>query len=816
MLDRISKDAPAESTDLFLRPTVDAINLFGKVYRCESRIAAPAGYAFVDPAVPGVSHPLSNEQIWAWHAAGDLRFVTRPDAQLPVGAQRSLKRVPSAMSKRERFNILRRLRYCQAIDKAQIGLKRCADLWQPLCDAVAEERGEKKQHWKTHYRWWLIWAKAGRDPRALAGDERSRGRRKRQLSDLQAKSLEAGVAEWLNRKRSNYATAQHAVNAAIIEALGGKEVVRALIDKGESPLVGYKTVRAALIKLGRVKRLHHRHGPKEARQEITPVYVGPQADLPLERVETDFKYLGLFVIDDETKLPLGTPYVAGAIDHFSGAVAGFDISFDPPGSASAARLLANVIQRKSFDQIVLGDDSRPPIDHDWPINGVPNYFNLDNDVGFHARQWVASARSLGCDVVFLEPGAPWKKGMIESFWRSISQSYLDMFPGKRLRIFDKPGHDYKPEDFAVVSLKALRTFLTKAVVDVHNQVKDERSGQLRIERYREAARIDPPQPVPPYGDIIELVGCYAQRKATRKGVVIFGMRYNCPDLARYRGDFPDDPWVEVRYSPDDIGSVMIVDRQRGVAIKVPCVFGDYARGLTLHQHRVIRRHALDRGEGGRLYRQHLEAAKADLYQLGKDLFGKPKNRKLRQRMAHYFGMSPETLDRVTAKTVNSDANGSLLDQEDPVFADDQALGAEDQALSAGDEVLDDEPDVAVRDADGASDVVAAAERLATPEDASPAPVFEADDVARRQPRARAPIDAVRGSASQPEATEPTSVGAAAPEKAPHGEERASSREGSQGAALSPPPPQPPAPPAPPPRAPTATKTRSISINWDET
>ncbi len=507
MLDFVPNSAKAEPVDIFLRPTVDGINLFGKNFVCQSRMSSPPGYTFVEPSAPDVAHPLSNEDIWNWYEAGKLRFVTRPDAKIPVSAKRSLERALATMSQREKANIERRLRYCEAIDEAGIGLKRSAELWQPLCDAVSAKCGEETQHWKTHYRWWLAWAKAGKDPRVLAGDERSRGRRERRLTDLQSKCMEEALKEWLDRKRPTFARAQHAVNAAITKAVGGPDEVLRLIDENKSPLIGYKSVRADLVKLGRAKRLHYRHGSKAARDEITSTYPGPQSDLPLERVDADFKYLGLFVIDEETMLPLGTPYVAGGMDHFSGAVAGSDIGFDPPGSASASRLLANIIQRKTFDDLVMDDYGRPPIRHDWPVNGVPQFFNLDNDRAFHSTHFVAAAKAIGCDVKFLKPACPHMKGMIESFWKAVQQSYCDMFPGKRLRVFDEPGPDYKPEEYAVVTLKALRTILAKAIVDVHNRTKDERSGQIRIERYRKAALIDPPQPVPPHSDIVELVGC---------------------------------------------------------------------------------------------------------------------------------------------------------------------------------------------------------------------------------------------------------------------------------------------------------------------
>ncbi len=113
-----------------------------------------------------------------------------------------------------------------------------------------------------------------------------------------------------------------------------------------------------------------------------------------------------------------------------------------------------------------------------------------------------------------------------------------------------------------------------------------------------------------------------------------------------------------------------MDRDRGVVIKVPCVLREYARGLTLHQHRVIRRHAIDRGAQGRIYRQQLEAAKAELHLLGKELFSKKKNRRLRQRMAQYFGMSPQALEKVNAKINDPNASDLLDYDETSEFGDD--------------------------------------------------------------------------------------------------------------------------------------------------
>ena len=52
--------------------------------------------------------------------------------------------------------------------------------------------------------------------------------------------------------------------------------------------------------------------------------------------------------------------------------------------------------------------------------------------------------------------------------------------------------------------------------------------------------------------------------------------------------FEKDPRVEVRYDPQELGWVTLIDHRKGFTLRVPCTRPDYANGLTLHQHRVIR------------------------------------------------------------------------------------------------------------------------------------------------------------------------------------------------------------------------------------
>ena len=80
--------------------------------------------------------------------------------------------------------------------------------------------------------------------------------------------------------------------------------------------------------------------------EFRVYQMGVSTTRPLERVEIDHTQLDLFVIDDQTGFPLGKPYITAAIDHHTGSVTGFYISFTPPSAFSVMECLKVAILPK--------------------------------------------------------------------------------------------------------------------------------------------------------------------------------------------------------------------------------------------------------------------------------------------------------------------------------------------------------------------------------------------------------------------------------------------------------------------------------------
>ena len=644
---KLNKDPSAEvDNDVYLR-IGDAIELHGKRLVVEGGSSNPPGFIFSDPDAPGNEQKITSANIKAWWLAESLFFISRDEFGLPIGIQQSLRKSMRMFHASERAEMFRRLRYCMALDDLGPGFSRSEAGIAPACQKVAAERSDTKSpSWSTVYRWWKNWVRAGRDVRALNPSSNRKGNRKDRLPEYMRRAIELGKREWLQLHQPNRTTAYKSVVASCVKHHGGQDNVKAILDADPEAYLWptYRTFCTACGDINRAERLLKRHGKEPVRNEMYPVGIGPMPTYPLERVESDFKYLRLMVVDDRTGLPLGTPYLMAAIDCYSGVIAGFDIGFDPPSYVSAARCLKHIIEPKSLSWVPRDEEGGRLVRNEYPVNGVPFQFFVDNDAAFHARSFEESAKALGCHIDYLPPGEHYKKGMIERFWGTVQTSFLDMFPGKLLRIGRNAG-EYDPERDATVTLSTLKLVVTKALVDIHHQDFEPGTDQLRITLWKEGVAVHPPRLVRQHSSLIELVGAYEERLAERRGIALFGLRYNSPQLAQYRSEFNKDPRVVVRYDPQDISTIWIIDQERGVSFPVPCTRRDYADGLSKHQHYVIRRHASRSVPGGkRLHLKHLMLAKVELFELGKKLIGGGKNRKTKQSLARFLGVGKELID----------------------------------------------------------------------------------------------------------------------------------------------------------------------------
>jgi putative transposase len=83
----------------------------------------------------------------------------------------------------------------------------------------------------------------------------------------------------------------------------------------------------------------------------------------------------------------------------------------------------------------------------------------------------------------------------------------------------------------------------------------------------------------------------AQRVVFHYGIELEGLKYNGPELGELRRRIGSGTKVELTFDPGDPGHINVLDSQNGAYILVPAVDQAYATGLSLWQHKVIRRYA---------------------------------------------------------------------------------------------------------------------------------------------------------------------------------------------------------------------------------
>lgn len=665
----------------------DAFLFMMKQWIVQSRCSNPVGYIVVDASAPSVEHPMASADIKLWHRQGQLEFVLQSEFGLAIGVRDSLRRTLRAFNKEERREIFRRLRFCQSVDDIGPGFPRSERL-QPFINGVAEDRNDDRcPDWRTVYRWWKIWVRAGRDPRALCPSRRRQGNRERRLEKYQIDAMNKAIdMHYLRRRRLAFSTAYKACCNYIIDHVGGADRARQLAEEQarlpprqrRSIFPSQNAFREECRRRSRAERIAARFGPQAARNALFPVGEGPDVRFPMERVEADFKFLRLFVVDEKSGFPLGTPYLMAAIDCYSTCIVGFDVSFDPPSYVSVGRCLRHVVSYKDMEIVRDPETGAALCRHPFPMNGVPQQLVLDNEAVFHSQALRESARQIGTNLHFVPKGQPWQKGHIERFWHTVDQCFLDMFPGKVLRPSQKPGHDYDPAEDAVVTLGMLKAVLTKAIVDTYHPADHPTfAGQSRAKVWEDAVRVRPPRPVRRHEDLVELVGRYDTRKAERRGIRFKGLRYNSPELAEYRAGFEKDPWVEIRIDPDDIGSLWIVDRNLGITLRIPCTRGEYAEGLSLHQHLVIQRRAKENTTERYIRMQELIIAKAELFALAETMLKERSVRGTRKRVAQFLGVGRQFIDILSKRHEDPKESAKFLDISPDRDDDDWVVDPED-------------------------------------------------------------------------------------------------------------------------------------------
>ncbi|MEM5429165.1 Mu transposase C-terminal domain-containing protein [Cupriavidus oxalaticus] len=376
----------------------------------------------------------------------------------------------------------------------------------------------------------------------------------------------------------------------------------------------------------------------------------------LERVEMDHTPMDLFIVADKTLLPLGRPLMTIMIDHFSRMPIGYYFSFGGPSVSAVLGALRHAILPKCAAESVIPGLT---VEHRWPCYGLMKRLVVDNGKEFHSDALERACFDLGIELVFCPVRQPRFKGTIERFLKTLNYGFAHCLPGTSLAHLSERG-DYDPLKDAVLTLSEFKHALEKWLLDIYAQTPHRSLNDTPYHAWEASAALQPPRLPQSAIDLVPALGISTTRCIRHDAVCLENLRYSTEALKGLMWRYGEGISVRIMYDRENLGKILVWPPEDDSPLVVPAVFSEYANGLTLAQHKLIRalvkeRKMDDKNESSLLY------AKADLAGRIQDLL---RSRKLRSRKkaARVQGANSEQptkkLDRqaATAKSISRQAD----------------------------------------------------------------------------------------------------------------------------------------------------------------
>lgn len=406
------------------------------------------------------------------------------------------------------------------------------------------------------------------------------------------------------------------------------------------------TIYRQIQQLDTIEKAIGRYGKRTTSLMYDPVKEGPRPSRPLERVEIDHTLLPFFVVDTDTRMPIGTPSFTSAVDKYSGVIVGYYLSFEPFSSLSVMQCLLHAIHPKNY--II---NKFPSVKNDWNVYGLMEVLVVDNGKEFYSQHFQDACQQLGISIQYTPPYMPWYKSSVERTFSSYNTQLLQGQPGTLFQEFTTQ-YDYDPKKNAVVSLEALQEMIHIFIVDIHNQSSHSQFCTPRAEVWSKGIAEHPPTLPATLQELRVLVGAVEKRVISRRCVELYGLYYNSYELTRLRSNYEREDMrrrggllpkekATIKYDPTDLSKIYVLDPTSHQFLLVPAMNQEYTQGLTLWQHRVIKNLAAI--EAKRVDIVALALAKQKIQEIVEREWQKSYKGKTRKSMARWLGIGRDDL-----------------------------------------------------------------------------------------------------------------------------------------------------------------------------
>lgn len=343
-----------------------------------------------------------------------------------------------------------------------------------------------------------------------------------------------------------------------------------------------RTIVARLEDIDLQKRARRR-GEQKIVKATTPVPGLFGASRPLEVVQMDHTKADVFVVDEETRQPLGRPWLTLAMDVCSRMVTGFYLTMEVPSRLSTSLCLLHSV----FDKSAWLRERE--VTEPWPVAGLPDTVHVDNGSDFRSRAFKRGCEDAGMAIEWRPPSEPRFGGHIERLI-GTQMGRLHLLPGTTFSNEQELG-EYNPKRHAALTLRELERYIALDIVGSYHQSIHSSLGRPPIAVWREHEG-EIPLRLPQDRLRFWLTFLPEQERTLRPtGIHLFGLRYWSAALSADVGR--SDRRLLVKYDPRDLARIFV---RRPSGNFVEARYADVTLpSITLHEALTARRTLLAKG-----------------------------------------------------------------------------------------------------------------------------------------------------------------------------------------------------------------------------
>ncbi|MFE7373334.1 Mu transposase C-terminal domain-containing protein [Bacillus cereus] len=315
---------------------------------------------------------------------------------------------------------------------------------------------------------------------------------------------------------------------------------KAMLDKHRLNQIRYGKVQADLIKKG-------------STTEVT-------VDRPLERVEIDWTFVDVLLINPKTLKP-ERPWLVYAVDKCTKYPLGFYVTFDDIDTQALKQCLLHAMMPKAYIK-----DIYPEVEGEWIAFGKPGLIVLDNAKVNESIDLDDVCLQLGIDRLYCKVGSGHQKGTIERAFRTLNTRFVHTLKGTTFSNPLERGY-YKSEEKACIGMQGFIYMVHIAMVDLvantYNSTLGATPQQVWEQKMQEYPHLRSPMLQSKKELQLLLMGGLEYRTITNKGVVIQNEYYTSLELIGLKNWLEaqgEGREVKVRYDLADMRSVYIYDR----------------------------------------------------------------------------------------------------------------------------------------------------------------------------------------------------------------------------------------------------------------